>query len=75
MFLEFRELVKLLSDVVRFGTRLSNRDSKRVELLPPELRKKLIDHKLIEAKRNEKIPILLQLIEQYKGTFKQDNLS
>jgi integrase len=68
LFLEFKELVKLLSDTVRFGTRLSNRDALRVESLPLELRKKLITCNLIKAKLDEKIPMLSQLIEQYKVT-------
>jgi hypothetical protein len=40
LFGEFKELVKLLSYVERFGTRLSERDAKRVESLPTALRKK-----------------------------------
>ncbi|MDR1140813.1 MAG: phage integrase SAM-like domain-containing protein [Planctomycetaceae bacterium] len=66
IFLEFKELVKLLSDSERFGTRLSVRDSLRVESLPFELRKKLIGKGLLKAKLDEKIPTLLRLIEQYK---------
>lgn len=68
MYLEFKELVKLLSDVERFGTRLSRRDAIRVELLPLELRKKLIDNGLLKATLVEKIPTLSQLIKQYKLT-------
>jgi hypothetical protein len=50
------------------GTRLSNRDVLRAESLPLELRKKLIASKLIQAKLDEKVPTISQLIEQYKAT-------
>lgn len=63
---EFEMLVKLLADAERFGTRLSKQDALRVENLPSELRNKLLEHRLIEGKADEKIPTLFQLIELYK---------
>ncbi|MDR0338201.1 MAG: site-specific integrase [Planctomycetaceae bacterium] len=66
--LEFEQLVKLLSDSVRFGTRLSKQDSLRVEILPSDLRNKLLEHRLIEGKAAEKIPTLFKLITQFNAT-------
>lgn len=65
---EFKELVKQLTNRIRFGTGLSKRDWLRIESLPLGLRKKLIDNKLIEGTADEKIPTISQLIEQYKKT-------
>jgi hypothetical protein len=61
-------LVKLLADTVSFGTHLSTSDALRVEKLPPELRNKLIEYQLIEAKVAEKIPTISQLIKQFMAT-------
>ena len=68
---EFVEVLKLLADSKKYGTRLSLRDMRRVENLPSGCRQKLIACGLLEATAKEKaakVPTIAELLDRYKAT-------